>query len=189
MLTGGEALDGLAGLVDRIVALVPPLQALIVAACFVVGVLMAMNAIRGFAAASESNASGQGVYGPVVWQPTMTLIVAILLVSLSSTISAFLVSFFQTEETVAASEIFAYAPEMLQPLDHEQARTIVIALLRIVQLIGLIGFIRGLTLMNKSAYRGPYSGLFGQGLTHVIGGVLAMNIVQFVGMIEDLVIG
>jgi hypothetical protein len=78
---------------------------------------------------------------------------------------------------------------MLQPLDHEQARTIVIALLRIVQLIGLIGFIRGLTLMNKSAYRGPYSGLFGQGLTHVIGGVLAMNIVQFVGMIEDLVIG
>ncbi|WLS01371.1 hypothetical protein [Shinella sumterensis] len=185
----GEALNGLAGLVGRFADLIPPFQAMIVAACFLLGIIMAINSIRGFARASETNAAGQGsLAGASVWQPTVTLIIAVLLVSLSSAISAFLVSLFQQEETVAASEIFAYAPEMLQPLDHEQSRTVVIALLRIVQFIGLIGFIRGLFLMNKSAYRGPYSGLFGQGFTHVIGGVLAMNIVQFLGMIEALVI-
>ncbi|TIO03043.1 MAG: hypothetical protein E5X96_16350, partial [Mesorhizobium sp.] len=101
---------------------------------------------------------------------------------MSTTIAAFLMSFFQVDETVAASEIFAYAPEMLAPLDHEQARSVIIALLRVVQFIGLLGFIRGLFLLNKSV-KWPAPGLIGFGVTHVIGGVFAMNIVMFLGMI------
>ncbi|ASY61408.1 hypothetical protein [Sinorhizobium sp. CCBAU 05631] len=186
----GNALNGLVGLVERLADLVPPAQALVVAACFILGVILAILALQGFATASERSQSGQfrgpNDYGP--WVPTVTLIIAVLLVSLSQTISAFLVSFFQVDETVAASEVFAYAPEMLAPLDHEQARSVIIALLRVVQFIGLLGFIRGLLLLNKSV-QWPAPGLVAFGTTHVIGGVFAMNIVMFLGMIEELVLG
>ncbi|RWG87148.1 hypothetical protein [Mesorhizobium sp.] len=186
----GDALNGLVGLAERLADLVPPAQALVVATCFILGVILAIFALQGFAKASERSASGQfrgpQDYGP--WVPMVTLIIAVLLVSLSTTIAAFLMSFFQVDETVAASEIFAYAPEMLAPLDHEQARTVIIALLRVVQFIGLLGFIRGLFLLNKSV-KWPAPGLVGFGVTHVVGGVFAMNIVMFLGMIEELVLG
>ncbi|NKW11477.1 hypothetical protein HGG76_28440 [Ochrobactrum tritici] len=77
---------------------------------------------------------------------------------------------------------------MLAPLDHEQARSVIIALLRVVQFLGLLGFIRGLMLLNQSV-KWPAPGLVGFGVAHLIGGTFAMNIVMFVGYIEELVLG
>lgn len=186
----GEALNGLVGLVQRLADLIPPAQALVAATCFIIGIVLALSSIQGFALASERRSSGQfiGRGDSVVWRPTAGIITAVLLISLSSTISAFLMSFFQVDETVAASEIFAYAPEMLAPLDHEQARSVLIALLRVVQFIGLLGFIRGLLMCNRSV-TAHSPGLLGFGIAHLIGGTLAMNIVMFVGYIEELVLG
>lgn len=186
----GEALNGLVGLVQRLADLIPPAQALVAATCFIIGIGLAIASIGNFTRASERAASGQlhGMHDYGRWVGIAGLITAVMLISLSSIISAFLVSFFQVEENVAASEIFAYAPEMLAPLDHEQARTVLIALLRIVQFIGLLGFIRGLFLLNKSV-KWPQPGLAGFGVAHLIGGTFAMNIVMFVGYIEELVLG
>jgi hypothetical protein len=185
-----NALSALAALVNRAVDLIPAAQALVVAICFILGMTLTVIAVRGFAITSERATSGQGraLQDPGLIGPMVTLLVAVLMMSLSETISAFLVSFFQTPRAIASSEIFSYAPEMLKPLDHEQARTVVIGLLRFVQFIGLIGFVRGLFLLNKSVHH-THAGLVAAGTTHLIGGVLAMNIVQFLGMIEKLVIG
>ncbi|RAL97906.1 MULTISPECIES: hypothetical protein [Hyphomicrobiales] len=186
----GEALNGLVGLVQRLADLIPPAQALVAATCFIIGIVLAIASINSFVKASERAASGQHVarddHGR--WIGMAGLITAVMLVSLSSAISAFLMSFFQVDETVAASEIFAYAPEMLAPLDHEQARSVIIALLRVVQFLGLLGFIRGLMLLNQSV-KWPAPGLVGFGVVHLIGGTFAMNIVMFVGYIEELVLG
>jgi hypothetical protein len=186
----GEALNGLVGLVQRLADLIPPAQALVAATCFIIGIGLVLASISNFVKASQRAASGQHVsrddYGQ--WVGTVGVIIGVMLISLSSIISAFLVSFFRVEETVAASEIFAYAPEMLAPLDHEQARSVIIALLRIVQFLGLLGFIRGLMLLNQSV-KWPAPGLAGFGIVHLIGGTFAMNIVMFVGYIEKLVLG
>lgn len=52
----------------------------------------------------------------------------------------------------------------------------------IVQLVGTIAFIRGLVIMSRL---GSHSGqpIFAKGLTHIIGGILCINIYQFVQVI------
>lgn len=179
-MENNEALTGLAALVTRLADLVPPAQSLVVASCFILGLILAFSAIRGFVNASENRGS--------FYPPLTAFVVAVLLVSLSQTISAFLMSLFQVDQTVASSEIFAYAPELLAPVNNEQAKQIIIALLRVVQFIGLLGFIRGLFMLNKSV-SAPKQGLAAFGTTHLIAGILAMNIVMFVGMIEKLILG
>lgn len=54
-----------------------------------------------------------------------------------------------------------------------------IVILRIIQLIGVIAFVRGWVLLARSASQagGGQGGSFGKGLIHVVGGVFAMNIV------------
>ncbi len=52
------------------------------------------------------------------------------------------------------------------------------ALVRLVQIVGLIAVIRGLLiLMRLSGQAQP--GTFGRAMTHIVGGTLAMNIVGF----------
>lgn len=50
------------------------------------------------------------------------------------------------------------------------------AIFLLVRFIGLVAFVRGWMLISKSAQAGT-PGNFGKGMTHIIGGVLGMNIV------------
>jgi len=55
----------------------------------------------------------------------------------------------------------------------------------IVQLIGVIAFIRGLIILSKlGEHGGGQQGQFGKGLTHIIGGIFCINIYQFIQMIS-----
>lgn len=53
----------------------------------------------------------------------------------------------------------------------------------VVQLIGTIAFIRGLLILSHSGGRHGQQGTFSRGLTHIIGGILCINIYQFVQVI------
>jgi intracellular multiplication protein IcmC len=48
--------------------------------------------------------------------------------------------------------------------------------LQLIQIVGLIAFIRGWLILVKTA-TGQQGGGIGKGITHIIGGVLALNIV------------
>lgn len=52
----------------------------------------------------------------------------------------------------------------------------------VVQLIGTIAFIRGLVILSNISGHGQQGG-FSRGLTHIIGGILCINIYQFVQVI------
>ncbi len=52
-----------------------------------------------------------------------------------------------------------------------------VAVLGLVQIVGLISFIRGWGLIKKSSELGQRGG-YGKGLTHIIGGIMAMNITE-----------
>ena len=97
-------------------------------------------------------------------------------------------SFFQQDQTVAASEVFAYAPTVTEPLTQEMSQRAVIGLIRFAQFIGLLGFIRGLFLLNRASNHATI-GDAGRGITHLIAGTMAMNIVVVLGMIENLMVG
>lgn len=53
----------------------------------------------------------------------------------------------------------------------------------IVQLVGVIAFIRGLNILSHLGGHGGHQGTFAKGITHIIGGVLCINIYQFVQVI------
>ena len=53
------------------------------------------------------------------------------------------------------------------------------AVLGLVQVFGLIAFVRGWVYFARAGEKGAQPGMFGKGLTHIMGGLLAINIVGF----------
>ena len=65
-----------------------------------------------------------------------------------------------------------------------QFKNAVIAALTFVQIIGAIAFVRGWMIMKKVAEGGGNATL-AQGMTHILGGVAAINIYQFVKILDN----
>lgn len=59
----------------------------------------------------------------------------------------------------------------------------------LIQVIGLIAFIRGWVLIARSASQGQPPGGTGKGFMHVFGGILAINIVGTITMINNTLYG
>lgn len=59
------------------------------------------------------------------------------------------------------------------------------ALLKLLQTIGVIGFVRGWVLIARATSQGQQPGGFGKGITHVFGGILMMNIVQTLNILYN----
>lgn len=59
----------------------------------------------------------------------------------------------------------------------------------IIQVIGLVAFVRGWVLIARSASQGQPPGGTGKGLVHVFGGILAINIVGTIEMINNTLYG
>ncbi len=60
-----------------------------------------------------------------------------------------------------------------------------VALLRILQVIGVIAFVRGWVLMARSQGQGSQPGTMGKGITHIFGGVLLMNVVGTINVMYN----
>lgn len=59
----------------------------------------------------------------------------------------------------------------------------------IIQVIGVVAFVRGWILIAKSSSAGNQPGTMGKGVVHVIGGILAMNIVFTLQVINNTLYG
>ncbi|GLU29917.1 hypothetical protein [Brucella sp. NBRC 12950] len=180
-------MEGLAGLMERAAALMPPFQSLVVAIVYCIGLLCALNSLRGFAAVSDRSLSPRG-WSQAGWQgPAFLFVLAVAFVSLSSVMSVFLMSIFGMDQTYAASEAFAYAPQLLKPANNEMGRKVIISVIRIIQFIGLIAFVRGIYIANLSAIY-PNRGMISKGMTHIVGGIFAMNLVAFLEILEKFLL-
>ncbi|BCA94127.1 hypothetical protein TUM19329_04880 [Legionella antarctica] len=62
-------------------------------------------------------------------------------------------------------------------------------LMMLIRVIGLIAFVRGWVLIARSASQGQPPGGTGKGLMHVFGGILAINIVGTLNMINNTLYG
>ncbi|MFN7098566.1 MAG: hypothetical protein ACK4PR_13585, partial [Gammaproteobacteria bacterium] len=58
------------------------------------------------------------------------------------------------------------------------------AIVDIVQFVGLVAFVRGLFLFQRVGTGQAQQGTFNKGLVHLLGGVLAMNVVGFVHIVD-----
>ena len=178
-------MDEFVAFLSRVEALVPPFGNLVVAFCFVAGIVFV---IRGVLLAGRAGEGFDSLGRGGMWKVVGHFVIGALLIAVPGTIETSVATLFKSPEIQEPSMIFAYAPEMLEPASTQAARRIIVSLLYVVQFIGLVGLVRGLFLLNQATSH-PGQGLVGRGATHLVGGALAMNIVVFVGMLETVVIG
>jgi len=95
--------------------------------------------------------------------------------------------------TFGYSNVLSYAPvnsnNSTLDLLFGQDSAIGSSLAMIIQTIGLVSFVRGWVLIARSAGHGQQPGSMGKGLVHVFGGILAMNIVGTIEIINNTLYG
>ena len=156
-------------------------QRLISGAAYLMGIAFAFNALMSLKELGESRSAMSGKSS--IKEPLIFFLVAAMLVYLPTAFQVLMSSSF------GYANVLAYAPvnsnnSLLDSLfgeDSAAGRSLSI----IIQTIGLIAFIRGWVLIARSASSGQPPGGTGKGMVHIFGGILAMNIVGTLEMIND----
>ncbi len=182
-------MDELTAFFTRVTNILPTAQAFLAALCFVLGIVLVLIGSRLMLVTAEERAHAHHRrHG--YWQGITYIVFGLLIISLDLTLSAWIASLYGASNTTAsaASEIMAYAPEMLSPVAGAPGEAILIALVRVAQFIGLLAVVRGLFLCVKSADM-PAQGLMGKGFIHMIAGIMAVDLPRTVGLFENLFFG
>lgn len=182
-------MDALTAFFTRVTDILSPAQAFVAALCFVLGIILVIIGSRMMLVTAEERSHAHhrrhGYYQALTY-----IVFGLLIISLDLTLSAWIASLYGAGNTTAsaASEIMAYAPEMLSPVAGAPGEAILIALVRVAQFIGLLAVVRGLFLCVKSADM-PAQGLMGKGFIHMIAGIMAVDLPRTVGLFENLFFG
>ncbi|WP_133127910.1 type IV secretion protein IcmC [Legionella nagasakiensis] len=162
-----------------------PVQRMLTGAAYLIGLSFAFKAIYSLKVYGEArtmmstNASMK--------EPLTYLLVAGIFIYFPTAFEIFLNS------TFGYTNILAYAPinSSNQALDTLFGSNSVVGppLAVIIRTIGLIAFIRGWILISRSASQGQPPGGTGKGMMHVFGGILAMNIVGTLQIINNTLYG
>jgi intracellular multiplication protein IcmC len=172
--------DTTAMLVNLAQSLVP-VQNLITGAAYVIGLsfgLKALYSLKIYGEARTMQSSSSSIKEPVIY-----LFVAILLIYFPTAIDLVLNSSFGSSNILAYGESDVLSSAFTGNSDLGEA------LVLIFQTIGLYAFVRGWVLIARAASQGQQPGGTGKGLMHVFGGILAVNIVGTVEMINNTLLG
>lgn len=160
------------------------IQKLITGCAYLLGLLFVFKALYSLKMHAESKAQSQqgGMKDALVY-----LFVGVMLLYFPTGFEVIM------NTTFGYSEVLAYAPigsgsPILSTL-FGQNSMIGYTLALIVQVIGGIAFVRGWVLISRSASHGQSPGVMGQGLMHVFGGVLAMNIIGTLQVLQNTLLG
>jgi len=169
-------------IVENLVALVRPFGFVLYGLCFVFGVIFVLSGLRRASKRAETGPN-MGSYG----KPFSHLLTGIVLISLPALLASLTQTFFGMD-TPSADRVFEYAPATVSLFEAgSPARQIITGMVVIIQFIGVIAVIRGLTLLNQSAQGDGGPCTFGPGVTFIIAGVMAVNFPLFIGAVERLI--
>lgn len=191
MATGNPGTDWItnqANILINIANSLQPVQRLVSGAAYLIGLAFAFKAIHSLKVYGESRTMMSG--NTSLKEPLAYLLVAGILVYLPTGVQVILNTTFGNSQY---AQILAYAPissnsSILDTL-FGQDSAVGESLAIIIQTIGLIAFVRGWVLIARSASQGQPPGGTGKGLIHVFGGILAMNIVGTLQIINNTLYG
>ncbi|KTD32760.1 IcmC (DotE) [Legionella nautarum] len=162
-----------------------PVERLITGAAYLIGLAFAFKAIYTLKSYGESRtmmSSSSNIKEPIIY-----LIVAGIFIYFPTGLAIML------QTTFGSSSILQYAPvnsnnQMISGM-FGSGSLVGRPLAIIIQTIGVIAFVRGWILIARSASQGQPPGGTGKGLVHVFGGILAMNIVATLEIINNTLYG
>lgn len=146
---------------------------LLVSLSYVIGVSMIARGImmyRIFANQTFGSQQRGEIAGPLVF-----LVVGSVLIYFPSAINVGLSTVFVSPEITPSSHILSYVDEDNVVAKWAAISTVIVSYLK---LVGIIAFLRGWIILSKMGHSGSQPGSLGKGITHVIGGLLLINIVD-----------
>ena len=182
LLTGCSATPSAASLdfaqmVINIANTMPDLLAMVSAAAYVLGFTLVLKGVYKLKEYGEMRTSMSSQTN--LWPPMITLGVGTMLIYFVSTYKMGLATIFGTAE--------------ISPIAYSDSsgstEALMSAVVSIMQVIGVIAFIRGLLLLNSAGNPGAQPGSIGKGLTFAIGGILSINIYGTWQMLINTLIG
>ena len=162
-----------------------PVERMISGAAYLIGLAFIFKAIYGLKIYGEARtmmSSNTNIKEPVIY-----LIVGTLLVYFPTAVSVIM------QTSFGYQNVLSYGPVNggSNTLDALFGSGSIVGrpLTIIIQVIGLVAFVRGWVLIARSASQGQPPGGTGKGLMHVFGGILALNIVGTIQMINNTLYG
>lgn len=98
-----------------------------------------------------------------LWPPVITLIIGALMI------------YFVSAYEIGIQTLFGYSTPLSYLDSTDSADELVSAVVFIMQVVGVIAFIRGMLLLNSAGGHNAQPGTIGKGLAFIIGGILAIN--------------
>jgi intracellular multiplication protein IcmC len=156
-------------MITHIVTQIPNLMRLITAIAYVMGMYFIFQGVLGLKHYGDQRTMMSGQ--PHLKGPLIFITIGALLLYLPTSVQVG-ISTFWTEPNP-----YGYLQE------QDQWSQFINSCYMVVQLFGVIAFIRGLVILTHLGGHGGQPGTFGKGMTHIIGGILCINIYQFVQLV------
>lgn len=171
-----QAIPDLATMLENLSTTIPNLMRLVTALSYVMGIFFIYRGILAMKQYGESRtmmSTQHELKGPLI-----ILAVGSALLYLPSSVAAGLSTFWDTTTP------YVYLPDIEDPWSN-----LIKDCFMILELIGTIAFIRGLIILSQLAGHGQ-AGTFGKGLSHIVGGILCINMYGFVqAVLNTLTLG
>ncbi|MCY4006140.1 MAG: hypothetical protein OXE84_04830 [Rhodobacteraceae bacterium] len=177
--TLGHVTQGIIQVITGLRAFLGPLELLVYAIAWVTGAAMMVIGVSMAAHRADQGPGRGGWAGPIA-----CLLAGSALLALPTLLNVLSNSLFRDDWSAVTTDIFSTAPHLTQAFEQQVTQDTIVAILLFVQLVGIVAVFRGILLLNAAVDR---RATIGAGLTHLIGGALALNIGPVLNIIDGLV--
>lgn len=175
-----ENLHGMLKVIARLQQYVSQFEFLVMALAVISGIVFLMVGLRRASFRAELG-PGQGNWAACIsW-----ILAGIVLISLPGFMATLSQTVFATPVQESVTNVTALAPDLVSLFTREMGLQTIEGILQVVQLVGLIAVVRGVFILNSAIQPGSAAGI-GAGLTHLVGGIAAWNIVLFMEVLNAL---
>ena len=186
--TGGSVSCWIASQADILTNLansLPAIERLITGSAYLMGCAFAFKAIYSLRVYGESRTMMSN--NTSIKEPLVYMMVAVVLLYFPTAFKILMQTSFGYENVLQ----YASVNSTNQSLDtlFGAGSAVGRPLSMLIQVIGLVAFVRGWVLIARSASQGQPPGGTGKGLVHVFGGILAINIVGTLEMVNNTLYG
>jgi hypothetical protein len=172
------AIDGM--IVDFILDIQKPMEILLTLFTYLAGGIFLLLGIQRLTKRMD-----EGPRGPAGLGTIMTFLVSGVLFGVGDMMSAFTTSIFGDNDIAIEAQINNDILK-LDPNDLDRVENVILALMYFVALVGFIAFVRGLFVLRSFA-DGQQGATLAQGLTFLFGGAVAINLGEFVNMLQKTI--
>lgn len=164
---------------------IAPVQKLITGSAYVLGLLFAFKALYSLKVYGEARTMMAS--GASAKEPLMYLFVAAIFLVSPRAISVLLASTFGSTSIMEYAPVYSSSRDLdgLLGVGGDVGKPIAM----IIQTIGYVAFVRGWVLVARASGQGQQPGSTGKGLMHVFGGILAINIVSTLQIVNNTIYG